>query len=197
MSGKEGEIDQNLVRALAHPLRVEILRMLEEGLSGPKRIADRLSESLGNVSYHFRVLDECGCLELVETIPARGAVEHIYKLTLQGTIGSSRWKSVPPALRTSFVGNALAGFTERAIEALEAGTTESRQESGITWLPLVVDEQGWKEMGQVLGKVEERFRNVAENSAERMENPTDGLPVIVAVAAFELARRGPADRPDG
>lgn len=171
--------------------------MLEEGPSGPKRLADRLRETLGNVFYHFRVLDECGCVELVETIPARGAVEHIYRLTSQGAIGSSHWKSVPPALRSSFAGNALAGFTERAIEALEAGTAESREGSGITWLPLLVDEQGWKELRQVLGRVEERFRNVAETSAERMEDPTAGLPVIVAVAAFELARRGGADKLDG
>ena len=87
-----GEVDQQMVRALAHPLRVEILRQLEEGPSGPKRLADRIGEKLGNVSYHMKVLLECDCIELVETIPQRGAVEHIYKLKPNGAMGSQTWK---------------------------------------------------------------------------------------------------------
>lgn len=187
MRDEGGEVDQQLVRALAHPLRVEILRLLEEGPSGPKRLSDRIGESLSNVSYHMKVLHKYECVELVETIPQRGAVEHIYKLKPRGTIGARTWKEVPPALRTHYADSALAGFANRAVEALEAGTVESREGSGITWHPLNVDEQGWKELRKVLGNVEDRFRAVADKSAERMGSPRDGIPVIVAVAAFEAA----------
>jgi DNA-binding transcriptional ArsR family regulator len=182
-----GEVDQQMVRALAHPLRVEILRRLEEGPSGPKRLSDRMGEKLGNVSYHMKVLLKCDCIELVETIPQRGAVEHIYKLRGRGTTGARAWKAVPPSLRSHYAGTALADFTNRAVEALDAGTVESREGSGVTWLPLNVDEQGWKELIRVLGNVEERFRAVADKSAERLGSPRDGVPVIVAVAAFEIA----------
>lgn len=187
--GKKDEgrdLDQQMVRALAHPLRVEILRHLEEGPSGPKRLSDRIGEKLGNVSYHMKVLHKYQCIELVKTIPQRGAVEHIYRLKPGGVIGARDWKEVPPALRTHYAGSALAGFTNRAIEALEAGTAESREGSGVTWLPLNVDERGWKELLRVLGSVEDSFRAVADKSAERMESPMDGVPVIVAVAAFEV-----------
>ena len=187
------DVDQQMVRALAHPLRVEILRQLEEGPSGPKRLSDRMGERLGNVSYHMRVLLKCDCIELVETIPQRGAVEHIYRLKPNGAMGSRTWKAVPPALRTRYARTALADFTTRAVEALDAGTTESREGSGVTWLPLNVDEQGWKELRGVLGNVEERFRAVADKSAERMESPRDGVPVIVAVAAFEIASGNDVD----
>jgi hypothetical protein len=118
----------------------------------------------------MKVLFKCDCIELVETLPRRGAVEHIYKLKGQGAIGSATWKEVPPSLRTHF-----------------AGTAESREGSGVTWLPLNVDEQGWKELRRVLGNVEKRFWAVADKSADRMESPRDGIPVIVAVAAFEIA----------
>jgi DNA-binding transcriptional ArsR family regulator len=182
-----GEVDQKMVHALAHPLRVEILRQLEEGPSGPKRLADRMGEKLGNVSYHTKVLLKCDCIELVDTLPRRGAVEHIYQLKSSGAMGSRTWKAVPPALRTRYAGTALADFTKRAVEALDAGTTETREGSGVTWLPLNVDEQGWKELRGVLGNVEKRFRAVADKSAERMKSPRDGIPVIVAVAAFEIA----------
>lgn len=188
--GKKDEgdnFDQQMIRALAHPLRVELLRQLEKGPSGPKRLSDRIGEPLANVSYHTRVLLKCGLIELVETIPRRGAVEHIYKLKGQGATGARIWKAVPSSLRTHYAGTALADFTNRAVEALDAGTVESREGSGVTWLPLNVDEQGWKELQRVLGNVEGRFRAVADKSAERMKSPRDGIPVIVAVAAFEIA----------
>jgi len=190
---KMGEVDQKMVRALAHPLRVEILRQLEEGPSGPKRLSNRIGEPLANVSYHMRVLLRYECIELIETIPSRGAVEHIYKLKPRGALGSHTWKEVPPALRTHYAGSALAAFADRAVEAMDAGTFESRQGSGVTWLPLNVDEQGWKELRRVLGNVEKRFRAVADKSAERTDGPRGGIPVIVAVAAFEVAGGEDAD----
>lgn len=181
------DVDQRLVRALSHPLRVEILRQLENGPSSPVRLSERIKERLANVSYHFKVLLEFDCIELVGTVARRGAVEHIYGLKPNGTMGARTWKAVPPALRTRYAGTALADFTTRAVEALDAGTPETREGSGVTWLPLNVDEQGWKELRGVLGNVEKRFRDVADKSAERMQSPRDGFPVVVAVAAFEIA----------
>lgn len=182
---EERSVDPQMIRALAHPLRVEILRQLEGGPNSPKQLADRIEEALGNVSYHVKVLLACECIELIKTIPRRGAVEHVYGLKSGGTIGSRTWSEVPPALRTHYAGSSLTAFTDRAIEALDAGTAESREGSGLTWLPLTVDEPGWKELRRVLGNVETRFRAIADKSAERMEETDAGIQVIVAVAAFE------------
>lgn len=181
-------IDQQIAKALGHPLRIEILRQLEKGPSSSVQISLRIDEKLGDVSYHMKVLRDVGWVVLVDTIPRRGAVEHIYKLSSQGAIGSFAWKEVFAALRTLWAGSALAGFRERTVEALDAGTGESREGSGVTWLPLTVDEQGWKELLLILSSVEERFRAVADKSDKRMGSPKDGIPVNVAVAAFEMAR---------
>lgn len=189
MGGKYegGEVDQQLIRALAHPLRVEILKSLEDGPRSPKQVSSRSGELLGTIGYHMGVLLRCGCVELAETIPRRGAVEHVYRLTPQGGIGSRVWQDVPPSLRSDLVGGALDAFVKRAIEAVESRTVASRDGSGITWLPLTVDEQGWKELRRVTQHVEARFLRVAEKSAERLKDAGDGIAVIVAVAAFEKA----------
>lgn len=179
--------DRQLIRAVAHPLRVKILRWLESEPSSPKRLAVRSGEELANVSYHMGVLLECGCVELVETIPRRGAVEHVYKLTPQGGIGSRVWQDLPASLRSSAVGGAFNAFIKRVAQALEGGTVESREGSGITWLPLMVDEKGWSELRQISEEAEARFRRVAEESADRMKDATEGISVIVAIAAFEQA----------
>ncbi|HEU4739211.1 MAG TPA: helix-turn-helix domain-containing protein [Solirubrobacterales bacterium] len=82
--GKRGDaVDQDLVRALAHPLRLRILQALGDGPSSPKKISELLGERLSNVSYHVRVLDKCNCVQLIDTRPARGALEHIYEVRPQ------------------------------------------------------------------------------------------------------------------
>jgi DNA-binding transcriptional ArsR family regulator len=37
--------------------------------------------SLGTLSYHFRYLRKLGLIELSKTIPRRGALQHVYRLT--------------------------------------------------------------------------------------------------------------------
>jgi DNA-binding transcriptional ArsR family regulator len=180
------EVDRQITHALRHPLRVEILRRLERGPNSPNGLSKEIGEKLGNCSYHMKELLKLDCVELVETVPRRGAVEHFYGLKPHRVIGFGDWNALPPTLRTTWAGSALAEFTKRAVEALDAGTVESREESGVDSFPLSVDEQGWTELRRVLGDVEKRFRAVADKSAERMKSPRDRFPVIVAVAAFEV-----------
>ncbi|HVW45950.1 MAG TPA: winged helix-turn-helix domain-containing protein, partial [Solirubrobacterales bacterium] len=51
-------IDQNLVRALAHPMRVRILEALQGRTASPTELAREFMESLGVVSYHANALIE-------------------------------------------------------------------------------------------------------------------------------------------
>ena len=79
-------IDQRLVRALAHPLRVRILEILSERVASPNLLAKELGVDLGDVAYHTRTLNSCGCLELVDTARRRGATEHFYKAAPRTTL---------------------------------------------------------------------------------------------------------------
>ena len=67
---------------LAHPLRLQVVREIAESEApvSPVHLATALEESLGNVSYHVRVLWKAGVLELEELVPVRGAVEHRYRI---------------------------------------------------------------------------------------------------------------------
>ena len=56
--------DDNIVKALAHPARREILRIFDEGIASPKEIAARVKLPLPNVSYHVKILRELGLIEL-------------------------------------------------------------------------------------------------------------------------------------
>src|SRR3954447_19858226 len=76
---RPGSIDERLVRALAHPVRIQILEILSERVASPNMLALELETGLSHVAYHTRVLDRCGCLDLIETAQRRGATEHFYR----------------------------------------------------------------------------------------------------------------------
>lgn len=71
--------DPRYVKALAHPLRVRILAILEERPGSPVELSRLLDVSLGVVSYHVRTLDDLGLLKLIRTTQRRGAIEHHYR----------------------------------------------------------------------------------------------------------------------
>jgi DNA-binding transcriptional ArsR family regulator len=84
MAGAEDNTDDNeLLIALRHPLRRQILRaMVENDPISPRQVSDALREPLSNVSYHVRVLAECGAISLVDTTPVRGSMQHFYSPTI-------------------------------------------------------------------------------------------------------------------
>lgn len=74
-------------RALAHPVRAQILSQLRRGPASPSQLADAVGESVGVASYHVRVLAEAGLAELVGTVPKRGALQHFYAVRDADTLG--------------------------------------------------------------------------------------------------------------
>ena len=54
--------DPRYVKALAHPLRVRILAILEERPASPVELSRMLGSNLGVVSYHVRTLFDLGLL---------------------------------------------------------------------------------------------------------------------------------------
>jgi DNA-binding transcriptional ArsR family regulator len=71
--------DALAARALAHPIRVQVLKLLGERAGSPRELAQGLDAPLATVSYHVRTLCRLGFIELLETIPRRGAIEHRYR----------------------------------------------------------------------------------------------------------------------
>jgi DNA-binding transcriptional ArsR family regulator len=81
MASNLHSLDPRLAKALSNDVRARALELLAEGPKSPKLIAAELNLDLRSVAYHVRVLKKLGCIELVETLPRRGAVEHVYRAT--------------------------------------------------------------------------------------------------------------------
>jgi DNA-binding transcriptional ArsR family regulator len=75
--------DNDLLMALRHPLRRQILRAMgAERAISPRQISRALGQPLSNVSYHVRVLADRGTIALVNTKPVRGSMQHFYRTAI-------------------------------------------------------------------------------------------------------------------
>jgi DNA-binding transcriptional ArsR family regulator len=181
-------IDQRLVRALAHPLRIQILEVLTERVASPSLIAEELGTGVSHVAYHTRALDRCGCLDLVETAQRRGATEHYYKARPHAFIGNGAWRKVPRPIRSSVTGASLQTFMDKAVTALEAGTIDDREDTTFSWMPVHLDEQGWREVNAILAEATERVLGAQEAADQRATGKDHGqkkISAVVALANFE------------
>jgi DNA-binding transcriptional ArsR family regulator len=69
--------DPAAVRALAHPLRLELLDLLRfDGPSTATELGRRVGESSGSTSYHLRQLARYG---FIEEAPSRGRRERVWR----------------------------------------------------------------------------------------------------------------------
>lgn len=181
-------LDPHLVRALAHPLRVQILEVLNERQASPNELMEILDYPLGNVAYHTRVLEKCGCIELVATERRRGAIEHYFRAKPRSYIGHQDWRKVPRSVRNEVSGASLEAFIDRVIDGLEAGTIDDREETTLSWTTMAVDELGWSQATEVLEEAMARLQAVHEQSRKRLEiTDEEPITIVTGVAAFEAA----------
>jgi DNA-binding transcriptional ArsR family regulator len=182
-------IDQRLVRSVAHPLRIRILEALSDHVASPNILADRLETDLSGVAYHTRALDRLGALELVDTGHVRGAIEHFYKATPQAFVGDPRWRRVPPSLLSGVSAATLQTFLDKAIAALEAGTLDGRADTVFRWMPLSLDEEGWKEVVAIMEEATKLMLAAHLRSQDRLSDcgGQGAVSAVVGQAAFETA----------
>jgi DNA-binding transcriptional ArsR family regulator len=190
----EGRDDQNqlLLRALSHPLRVKMLRVLSEQVASPSMMSKMLREPLGSVAYHATVLLEYDCIEEVRQRPRRGATEHFYRAKPNSSLGSLNWQQIPAALKGDLAGVSLDSFTDHVLAAVEKGAFKQSNESFFSWHPLTVDARGQQELRDLLQEVAASFEVVADRSRRRL-GKEDGTSLLVAVAAIEASREAAED----
>lgn len=187
MTNRPETIDQRLVRALSHPLRVQILELLTDRVASPNWLAEELDASLSHVAYHTRALDKCGCLVLVKTAQRRGATEHFYKATPDAFVGSPAWRGVPRPVLSGITGATLRTFVDKAIAALEAGTLDGREDTIFRWMPLLLDQQGWEEVVGILEGATEKILAAHLRSQDRLaaDEGKDVISTVIGLASFE------------
>jgi DNA-binding transcriptional ArsR family regulator len=160
--------DPRYVKALAHPLRVRILSMLEERDASPVQLADHLDATLGTVAYHVRTLERLGLIEMVATHQRRGATEHVYAAREHPRFSSSAWESTHPMTKHVMVASALSEIGEYAAQSAAAGGFDHAQ-SNLARSALALDAEGWTELADATRRWQEEVAAIEAAAASRLK----------------------------
>ncbi len=165
---KKENVEQIVAKAFAHPLRVQILIILNERVASPNLLSQELDQSLNLVAYHVRVLEKYDCIELVDTKQRRGATEHFYRATRRQFLTDSEWARMPESLRPGLSGAMLKSVFEDIDEATQAGTFDELEDRHLSRTPMVVDKQAWKDVADLLAETLDRVLEIQAEANERL-----------------------------
>jgi DNA-binding transcriptional ArsR family regulator len=188
--------DPRLVKALAHPLRVRILGLLENRVMTPKQLAAELGLRLENVSYHVRILRDFGFIKLERKKQVRGAVEHHYRAVARPRITAKAWSGMPDVVKHAMTGASLNQLIELVGAAAEEGGF-ARPESYLSRRPVVVDEQGFAELSDAITELFDRVTDIEREAAKRVRSGAEETPAIVAAMLFDSPQSSAPAARDG
>jgi DNA-binding transcriptional ArsR family regulator len=178
---------QNRIKAMNHPLRAALLRILVERTSSPAEMARELNEDLSNVSYHTKQLVELECAELVNTRPVRGALEHFYRATERSLLEHEEWNELDPGIAEYFLVEIMEKALDDFVIAARAKTIGENADFQLTRTPLLLDQEGLKEALDVHERTRHELVDIASRSAARMiESGEEGINVSSSQACFKM-----------
>ena len=160
-------LDEDVARALAHPLRQRILMLLEREVQTPLDLARSMGEPLNKIGYHVHALREAECIELVRTEHRRGAVAHFYRPTSRAFLNDEQWASLPIGIRRRLVVQTLTDVMSDARAAAE-GEGFDADDVHVSRTELALDDEGYAEIVALLGSTLNRALEIQAESLGRL-----------------------------
>lgn len=183
---RKSPIDERLVKALTHELRVQILGILNERIASPKELAGELEEGVSQVSYHVNVLRKYECIELVSTKQRRGATEHYYRATSRALVAGKTWAGLPDSIRPGFSASLVKSIADDAATSLKEGVFDERKDRHVSRTPVILDEAGWGDLVKALNGAMKEVEKIQKQSSARLRKSGEGgFTASVALLGFE------------
>ncbi|HEX8074982.1 MAG TPA: winged helix-turn-helix domain-containing protein [Thermoleophilaceae bacterium] len=159
---------EKLARAWAHPLRIQILGLLDRRVASPSDLASQLGAPISNTSYHVRQLVDLGLVELVSRTARRGAIEHHYTAKTRPTITDEGWAHLPQRLKRAALGGSLQVAFARTFSAVENGDFD-RADVHFSRTLGRLDKEAWEAVSGELMSTLKRVEELVEESEARLE----------------------------
>jgi DNA-binding transcriptional ArsR family regulator len=174
--------DGSLLKALGHPLRLRLLEAISErGEASPVGLAREFDQPLATVSHHVRLLRHLGYVELVRTVPRRGAVEHFYRAVSLPFIDDAEWERLPLAMRRGLARQTLRGiFAEASRAGAQGGFDDAA--AALVRLALELDERGRRELSATLTRLINEAGDIQRRSDARRSSQAGAEGVVSAGA---------------
>jgi hypothetical protein len=191
---KKDGVEQIVAKAFAHPLRVQILIILNERVASPNLLSQELDQSLNLVAYHVRVLEKYDCIELVDTKQRRGATEHFYRATRRQFLTDSEWSRMPKSLRPGLSGAMLKAAFDDVEAAINRDTFDEMPDRHLSRTPMVVDKQAWDDVSNLLAETLDSLLAIQAQASERLSRSEEaGMLSKVVMLHFKSPETLPED----
>lgn len=178
-------IDECVGKALGNSFRQQILWIFNERAASPSEISLELNETLNKVCHHVNVLKEAKCIELAFTRTNGNRVQHFYKATSRAFLEGTEWPKVPESLKEGLRATLLRNVLDDAIQAVVEGTYDSQEGSHMSWTPMILDEQGLKELIPVLERALLEAIAVQDSTKKRLASSgAMGLSYTVSILGY-------------
>jgi DNA-binding transcriptional ArsR family regulator len=178
---------ENRIKAMSHPLRAAILRIVADRTASPAEMARELDEELSNVSYHTKQLVEFECAELVSTRPVRGALEHFYRATERHLIDTEVWEELEPVVAEDLVCEFMQRILDDFVASAKAKLIGGDKDFHLTRTPLVLDQEGLQEALEAHERSRLEILEIETRSAARMvESGEEGTNVSTSQGLFKM-----------
>ena len=181
---KKLSLEQRLVKALAHPLRVEILDYLNGREWSPRELEAELNQGLSQVSYHVKVLFDYELIELTRTEPRRGAVEHFYRAIERAFVPAGMANNIPKSAQQIIGGGILEKIDKDVGASLKSGKFYERDDWHVSWTPIPLDGKAREAAEKLADEFVERFLDLGAESANRLAGGESEGEVIWTTAAL-------------
>lgn len=168
--------DPALAKAFAHPLRIEILGLLENRVASPVQLSAELGSALSLTSYHVRQLKHLGLVKLVKRRQSRGAVVHYYTATVRPRIPDKTWNAIPSFVKRALVGGRIAQAGAEAAAAAERGGFD-RDGVYVTRTRMRLTGDGWRAMTRVFDRMIEEIESVRVADQAALADDPDAEPI--------------------
>jgi DNA-binding transcriptional ArsR family regulator len=180
-------VNPQLASAMTHPTRIRTLRVLTEREATPREIAAEIDEPLNNVAYHIKVLKKLGCIELVRVDQAHGGrvAEHVYKGSQRPYWDQADLEQLDEAGKLNVVYGILQHVSEDVATSMAHGTFFEHDDNHLSRMPMVVDQDGWDEVIELLDGTLDELMAIQERVNERGADGADTKLAKVAILQFE------------
>jgi len=178
--------DPKIAKAYAHPLRIEIMGLLDNRVSSPRQLSAELGASLPTTSYHVRQLASMKLIKLVSRRQTRGSIEHFYTAVVRPRMYDEVWGKLPAIVKRAIIGGRLSQLGKEVFAAAEVGGFDN-EDIHLTRTRMTLTSEGWARVSRELASMLERLDRIRSEEAARVEaNPDSGaIEATVAMMLFE------------
>lgn len=175
-------LDAKGLRALAHPLRVQLVGVLRKhGPSTATRLAERLDVNSGSASYHLRRLADAGFVE--EDVERGTGRDRWWRAVHQSTwFESGELAEQEPEATLAYLQSVAASHTaqtRRTLSELPTMPQEWRDTFDMSSMPLRLTPQEARELGEELRAVAMRYRRDGPGPVEAAPDDAERIALIL------------------